>query len=575
MNSLLKMHIMENHDSPVEKIEEVDPSQLPDIEAGFNEAVEVDTDVETHAVNLESLEDVISDVKDVVEQQKINLAEMKDDADISDGQDDSGDSEQAGGDGSSGGEEGGDGSVEGDNVGGDGSSESSSDGVDGDVSSEGGDVSSDSSDAGGDSSGDIGGDSSDVGEESSDSGDGSDGSSDSGESSGDETSTEESDSGDSGAESQDSGEGSGDEDSSESSEGDSDNSEGNEETPEPELDKDSSEEDVDKQIAQESLLLANCSGRVGVPMSIKNPSLENFYSQLGLSKKTCNLESNMDRKTRNYLKYKTHHESFLDVLDRFAVAAKEGIAILIKKIIQLYQSIVNNFKKIFDTTKTEIKIAKDISSSGMIDVPGKGKIPLKDIEVVIAPDSNIDVNILAGINYSKLMSNEEILIENIIKASTDFRQEGYIPNDQWAQQVLKLLLESGLSDIGYGKTNKDIFFIGSGVGYEIRVSKFGPYVLDTVTPELETNTFKGDKLMECVEFALETLPIVNNPHHKSLIEEGLKFLNALVNDTNHIYGSRELIMLLRGIQSRQLSTIRAARQLRALLIESAKNQAND
>lgn len=572
MNSLLKTHIMENHDSPVEKIEEVDPSQLPEIEAGFKEAVEVNADVESHVVNLESLDDVISDVKDVIEQQKINLAEMKDDADISDGQDNSGDAEQAGEDGSSGGEEGGDGSVEGDNVGGDGSSESSSDGVDGDVSSEGGDVSSDSSDAGGDSSGDIGGDSSDAGEESSDSGDGSDGSSDSGESLGDETSTEESDSGDSGEESQDSG----DEDSSESSEGDSDNSEGNEETPEPELDKDSSEEDVDKQIAQESLLLANCGGRVGIPMSIKNPSLDNFYAQLGLSKKTCNLESNVDRKTRNYMKYKTHHESFLDVLDRFAVAAKEGIVMLIKKIIQLYQSVVSNFKKIFDTTKNEIKLVKNMVSSGMIDTPNKGKVPLKDIKVIINQDSNIDINILLGVNYPKLMENEEILIENIVKAATDFRQPGYIPNDQWAQHIVKSLFNAGLADIGYSNTeNKPVYFMGNGFGYSLRISQYGPYVLDTVEPYLSNNEISGDKLMECIEFALETLPIVNNPHHKSLIEEGLQFLHMLVKDTNHIYGSKELIMLLRGIQARQLSTIKAARQLRALLIESAKNQNND
>lgn len=569
MNSLLKIHIMENIDSQIEPNEEVDPSQLPEIESGFKEAVEVDADVATHTIHLENLEDVISDVKDVVEQQKINLSEMKDEADISDVQDNAEQSQEgSSSDGDSGGS-----STEGDNV----DAESSSDGVDGDVGSDSGDIASGSGDVGGDSGGDVGGagDSGNSDGDVLDSGDGSDSSTGDGEPSGEGSTPEESsDSGDNGEESQDAGEGSSKEDSPESSEGGSDDSGDNEETPEPELDKDSSEEDVDKQIAQESLLLANCSGRVGVEMSIKNPSLENFYSQLGLSKKTCNLESSMDRKTRNYIKYKTHHESFLDVLDRFAIAAKEGIVMLIKKIIQLYQTVVSNFKKIFDTTKAEIKVVKDISSSGMIDVPGKGKIPLKDIDVVISPDNNIDVNILTGINYPKLMNNEEILIENIIKASTDFRQEGYIPNDQWAQQVLKLLLESGLSDIGYGKTNKNVFFIGSGVGYEIRISKFDTYVLETVMPVLETNTFKGDKLMECVEFALETLPIVNNPHHKSLIEEGLKFLNALVNDTNYIYGSRELIMLLRGIQSRQLSTIKAARQLRALLIESAKNQIN-
>lgn len=571
MNSLLKMYVVENYDSQVETIEEVDPSQLPEIEAGFNEAVEVDTDVETHAVNLESLEDVISDVKDVVEQQKINLAEMKDDADISDGQNDSGNSEQQG-EVSSNGDEGGS-SLEGDDVTGDSSSESSSEGADGDIGSEGGDVSSDSSDASGDSSSDVVGDNGGAGEESSDSGDGSDSSSDSGESSGETTPSEEDqDTGDNTEESKDSGnsgESSSDENNSGSGGSDADDSE---ETPEPELDKDSSEEDIDKQIAQESLLLANCSGRVGVIMSIKNPSLENFYSQLGLSQKTCNLESNMDRKTRNYVKYKTHHESFLDVLDRFAVAAKEGIVMLIEKIIQLYQSIVSNFKKIFDTTKNEIKLVKNMVSSGIIDTPNKGKVPLKDIKVVIDQDSNIDINILLGVNYPKLMENEEILIENIIKAVTDFRQPGYIPNDQWAQHIIKSLFNAGLSDIGYSNVeNKPVYFMGNGFGYSLRISKYGPYVLDTVEPYLSNNVISGDKLMECIEFSLETLPIINNPHHKSLIEEGLQFLQMLVKDTNHLYGSKELIMLLRGIQARQLSIIKAARQLRALLVETAKN----
>lgn len=556
MNSLLKMHVVENYDSHVETNEEVDPSQLPEIEAGFKEAVEVNADVESHLVNLESLEDIIIDVKDVVEQQKINLAEMKDEAEIP--------SEQPEVDGENQPQE--DSSTEGTDPveSNEGSSEGSEEGS---VESSSGVAMDDSGNESTDTNTDSNVDDSDLNVD--------------GESNNSEESNEdepsESDSGSNEVE-ETTGEKSEEETSSEDNGEESKNveeetsSDDDGESAEPELNKDSSEEDVDKQIAQESLLLANCGGRVGISMSIKNPSLDNFYAQLGLSKKTCNLESNVDRKTRNYMKYKTHHESFLDVLDRFAVAAKEGIVMLIKKIIQLYQSVVSNFKKIFDTTKNEIKLVKNMVSSGMIDTPNKGKVPLKDIKVIINQDSNIDINILLGVNYPKLMENEEILIENIVKAATDFRQPGYIPNDQWAQHIVKSLFNAGLADIGYSNTeNKPVYFMGNGFGYSLRISQYGPYVLDTVEPYLSNNEISGDKLMECIEFALETLPIVNNPHHKSLIEEGLQFLHMLVKDTNHIYGSKELIMLLRGIQARQLSTIKAARQLRALLVETAKN----
>lgn len=628
MNPLLNTYVMEDVNPPVEKLDEVSPDELPEIESKFQEAVVIDNNVESHMVNLESLEDVISDVKQVVDQQKINLAEMKDEAGVNEddnnnggennSQDGSGEqatSEQPQSDsssdsstgegGESGSDEGSDGTESSSSDAGESSDESS--GGDSDSSEESGDDPESSDPSSSESSSEEGSDNAPEGDdngseqsnanadnEPSDEGDNQeekpqeekpeeggekesqDGNGDSGNAEGESGEEKDGEEPKSDEAKEDSDDGEKDEKSEEPKE-ESEDDKGDEKKEEtdsqPELDSKSSEEDVDKQIAQESLVLANCGARLGIGLSIKNASVESIYQVIGVNRKTASLESNVSTRERNISVYRAHHESFVDVLQKFAVVAKDGLIALIKKVIQLFKTISSNYKRIVDNAKNEIKLVGSMISDGFVIIPGGDKVPLKDIRLTLTPESGIDLSILSGVNYSKLMENEDILVEQIIKASTDFRQEGYVKNDNWAQQILKLLSESQLTDIGYTTDkNKPVYFMGNGVGYGIRTDRFGNLHLDPESPSVPGGVMTADRVMECVQFALETLPMVNSPYHKAIIDEGLKFLDMMILDTNYIHGSRELVMLVRGIQARQLSTIRSARQIRDLVLITARNQ---
>lgn len=575
MNKLLMIHAMESTEN-IDSISPIAPDELPEIEKSFKSTVRVDGEVETHLVHLESLEDIIADVKDVVEQQKINLSEIKEENNLQEEKPEEPQQQEGSSSDSSG--EGGMESSEGSDPASDGGDPIESDGTEGTTGGEG------SSSGEGENLDDGGSNPEESSVNNDDVSDGSVEEEQPQDNPTDDDQPKDEGGSDEGGEGQEENKSEGEEKPEESDGGeekkDEKDEEEDDEKPEPDLDESSTDEDVEKQVSQESLVLSNIMGRAGMFLNIKSkPTTLNLYDSLGAKKVQTNMESYYGKKLSKYDLYKTHHEGFLEVLSNFTEAAKDGISTLIKKVIEFFKKLLSNINNVGKTAKEESRIIGKIIEEGLVTTTNGSKIPLKDIKLDLNTDildSGIDVNLLLGVDLMNLMSNEEALTRCIIDGTNATSPKGYIKDGQWAQYIIGLLMNEGLKKLQYRDDIPiDVYFLGRSCGYGFRKDKFGGLHIQEVYPEFNGKQdllpdLNGQYVLDSVEHALLCLPVLNNPNHKKIIEDGLKFMGMLINEDGHLQTSGEIVKVLRAAQSRQLTTITSGRKLRQLVLMKAE-----